>query len=154
LLMRKNEPATGHGRYPHVHGFVLSVFLGYALRLRGSIGGEAREFLIGVGERAHAKHRFRAGAHPIRGCTPVDDPRLETVEFYEVSDLRVSVRLDFLRRTSVERFLPSMVVAEQTATAKILTVSQFVVTFSFLPSLGTRSNFSGYPTTYRDLTES
>ena len=36
-------------------------YLGYALRVRGSIGGEAREFLVGVGEGAHAKHRFRAG---------------------------------------------------------------------------------------------
>ena len=36
-------------------------YLGYALRVHGSIGGEAREFLVGVGEGAHAKHRFRAG---------------------------------------------------------------------------------------------
>ena len=67
-------------------------YLGYALRVRGSIGGEVREFLVGVGEGAHAKHRFRAGQTASGDALPVADPRLETVEFYKVSDLRVSVR--------------------------------------------------------------
>ena len=67
-------------------------YLGYALRVRGSIGGETREFLVGVGEGAHAKHRFRAGDTASGDALPVADPRLETVEFYKVSDLRVSVR--------------------------------------------------------------
>ena len=67
-------------------------YLGYALRVRGSIGGEAREFLVGVGEGAHAKHGFRAGDTVSGVALPVSDPRLETVEFYRVSDLRVSVR--------------------------------------------------------------
>lgn len=65
-------------------------YLGYALRVRGSIGREAREFLVGVGEGAHAKHRFRAGDTVAGVAIPVADPRLETVEFYNVSDLRVS----------------------------------------------------------------
>jgi hypothetical protein len=65
-------------------------YLGYALRVRGSIGGEVREFLVGVGEGAHAKHRFRAGDTVAGVALPVADPRLETVEFYKVSDLRVS----------------------------------------------------------------
>jgi hypothetical protein len=65
-------------------------YLGYALRVRGSIG-EAREFLVGVGEGAHAKHRFRVGDTVSGVALPVVDPRLETVEFYKVSDLRVSV---------------------------------------------------------------
>jgi hypothetical protein len=67
------------------------IYLGYALRVRGSIGGEAREFLVGVGEGAHVKHRFRAGDTASGDALPVADPRLETVEFYKVSDLRVSV---------------------------------------------------------------
>ena len=65
---------------------------GYAPRVRGSIGGETREFLVDVGEGAHAKHRFRAGDTVSGDALPVADPRLETVEFYKVSDLRVSVR--------------------------------------------------------------
>ena len=36
-------------------------YLGYVLRLRGVIGAEAREFLVAVGEGAHAKHQFQAG---------------------------------------------------------------------------------------------
>jgi hypothetical protein len=68
------------------------IYLGYALRVHGSIGGESREFLVGVGEGAHAKHRFRAGDTASGVALPVADPRLETVEFYKVSDLRVTVR--------------------------------------------------------------
>jgi hypothetical protein len=45
-----------------------------------------------VGEGAHAKHRFRVGDTVSGVALPVADPRLETVEFYKVSDLRVSVR--------------------------------------------------------------
>jgi hypothetical protein len=63
-------------------------YLGYALRVRGNIGGEAREFLVGVGEGAHAKHQFRAGDTVSGEALPVADPRLETVEFYKVSSLK------------------------------------------------------------------
>ena len=31
-------------------------YLGYALRVQGTIGGEEREFLVGIGKAAHAKH--------------------------------------------------------------------------------------------------
>ena len=36
-------------------------YLGYALRVRDKIESEDREFLVGVGEGAHAKHQFRSG---------------------------------------------------------------------------------------------
>ena len=49
-------------------------YLGYALRLEGTVGGEAREFSVGVSKAAHAKHRFRAG-QVVRGeCLPVARP--------------------------------------------------------------------------------
>jgi len=67
-------------------------YLGYALRVRGSIGSESREFLVGVGEGAHAKHQFRAVSTVSGDALPVADPRLETVEFYKVSNLEVTVR--------------------------------------------------------------
>ena len=67
------------------------MYLGYALRVRGRIGSEAREFLVGVGEGAHAKHNFRAGDLVSADALPVADPRLETVEFYKVSDLKVTI---------------------------------------------------------------
>lgn len=36
-------------------------YLGFLLRLRGEVGGEPREFTVGVGKAAQAKHAFRAG---------------------------------------------------------------------------------------------
>lgn len=66
-------------------------YLGYTLRVRGNMGDEAREFLVGVGGGAHAKQHFRAGDTVSGGALPVADPRLETVEFYKVSNVRVAV---------------------------------------------------------------
>jgi hypothetical protein len=65
-------------------------YLGYALRVRGTTGSEGREFLVGVGEGAHVKHQFRSGDIASGSALPVVDPRLETVEFYKVSDLKVT----------------------------------------------------------------
>ncbi len=60
--------------------------------MRGNIGSEAREFLVGVGEGAHAKRQFRAGDIVSGEALPVADPRLETVAFYKASNLKVTVR--------------------------------------------------------------
>ena len=62
-------------------------YLGYALRVRGTVGTETRDFLVGVGQGAHAKHQFQAGDTVSGEALPVTDPRLETVEFYKVSGL-------------------------------------------------------------------
>jgi len=67
-------------------------YLGYALRVRGNIGSEVREFLVGVGEGAPAKHQFQVGDTVSGEALPVADPRLETVGFYKVSDLKDTVR--------------------------------------------------------------
>ena len=67
-------------------------YLGYALRVRGSVGSETREFLVGVGEGTHAKHHFRVGDTVSGDALPVADPRLETVGFYKVSNLKVTLR--------------------------------------------------------------
>ena len=66
-------------------------YLGYALKVRGRVGSEAREFLVGVGQGAHTKHQFRAGNAVSGDALPVPDPRLETVEFYKVSKLKVGL---------------------------------------------------------------
>jgi hypothetical protein len=63
-------------------------YLRYALRVRGNIGSEVREFLVGVGEGAHAKHQFQVGDTVSGEALPIADPRLETVEFYKVSNLK------------------------------------------------------------------
>ena len=64
-------------------------YLGYALTVRGSVGIEPREFRLGVGQGAHAKHQFRVGDAVSGDALPVADPRLETVEFYKVGNLQV-----------------------------------------------------------------
>jgi hypothetical protein len=67
-------------------------YLGYSLTVRGNVGTEAREFLLGVGQGAHARHQFRAGDSVSGDALPVVDPRLETVEFYKIGDLKVRGR--------------------------------------------------------------
>jgi len=64
-------------------------YLGYALKVRGRVGSETRDFLVGVGQGAHAKHQFRAGTAVSGDALPVPDARLETVELYKVSKLKV-----------------------------------------------------------------
>jgi hypothetical protein len=67
-------------------------YLGYTLKARGKVGSEDREFLVGVGQGAHAKHQFQAGTAVSGDAHTVPDPQLETVEFYKVSNLRVGPR--------------------------------------------------------------
>ena len=66
-------------------------YLGYALKVSGRVGSDAREFFVGLGQGAQTKHRFRAGNAVSGDALPVRDPQLETVEFYKVSDLRVGL---------------------------------------------------------------
>ena len=66
-------------------------YLGYALRVRGSVGSETREFLVGVGQGAHIKHQLQAGSEVSGDALPVPDARLETVEFYKVGSLKVGL---------------------------------------------------------------
>jgi hypothetical protein len=66
-------------------------YLGYALKVSGRVGREAREFIVGVGQGAHTKHHFRAGNAVSGDALPVPDPRFETVEFYKVSKLKVGL---------------------------------------------------------------
>ena len=69
-------------------------YLGYALRVKGSVGGEEGEFLIGIGKGAQAKHGFRAGDMVSGQCLPVQDQRTEAVEYYKVSRLKVVERAE------------------------------------------------------------
>ena len=64
-------------------------YLGYVLRMEGSIGDEEREFTVGVGKGAHAKHSFQAGMEASGLCEPVADPRKEPVEFYKISKIKI-----------------------------------------------------------------
>jgi hypothetical protein len=66
-------------------------YLGYALRINGTIGTEQREFLVGIGKETQAKHALYAGCEAHGECEPVVDPRMESVEFYKVSGLEIMV---------------------------------------------------------------
>jgi len=67
-------------------------YLGYALRVRGTIGGEDREFLVGFGHAAHAKHQFQAGDLLSGNAEPVADEKMEVVELYKASGVKVIER--------------------------------------------------------------
>jgi len=64
-------------------------YLGYSLRLNGSIGSEDQEFSVGIGPGAQKKHEFQVGTHASGGAEPVGDPRMEPVEFYKAVRLRI-----------------------------------------------------------------
>jgi len=64
-------------------------YLGYTLNVLGTVGGKAREFLVAVGQGAHTKHQFQVGTALFGSALPVPDARLETADFYKVSQLKV-----------------------------------------------------------------
>ena len=68
-------------------------YLGYVLRLEGTIAGEPGEFIIAIGKAGQAKHRFQAGMEASGQAVPVPDPRLETSGFYKASGLKI-LKLD------------------------------------------------------------
>jgi hypothetical protein len=67
-------------------------YLGYVLFLRGTVAGEAREFSVGIGKSAQAKHAFRAGDEVSGEALPVANPEMESAEFYKASALKVLAR--------------------------------------------------------------
>ena len=64
-------------------------YLGYCLIIHGAINGEEAEFSVGIGKAAQAKHQFQVGDEVSGAALPVADPRLEPVEYYMVSQLKV-----------------------------------------------------------------
>jgi len=64
-------------------------YLGYALRVEGIIDGQEGEFLVGIGKAAQAKHHFKVGDSISGQSHPVLDNRLEAVEYYKTSGLKV-----------------------------------------------------------------
>lgn len=67
-------------------------YLGYVLRIRGILDGEARELLVAVGKATQQKHQFRVGDQVAGKGEHVLDDRLETADLYKVSGLRVLAR--------------------------------------------------------------
>lgn len=69
-------------------------YLGYVLRVRGKLGGEAREFVVALGKGAHERHQLRAGDVASGKGEHVPDARAETADLYKVSGLTVVARAD------------------------------------------------------------
>lgn len=67
-------------------------YLGYVLRVRGTIDGDEREFVVAVGEGALERHQFRAGDRVLGQGVPVADTGRETADLYKVSGLKVLTR--------------------------------------------------------------
>ena len=64
-------------------------YLGYLLRIEGTVGGVSAEFRVGIGSGTHAKHQFRMGDRVEGLGHRVADPRLETADIYRVSKLKL-----------------------------------------------------------------
>lgn len=64
-------------------------YLGYVLRLNGTVGGEQREFMVAIGKAAQVKHAFRAGDQVSGESEPVEDDRTEVAELYKTAKLKL-----------------------------------------------------------------
>ncbi|MCP4003688.1 MAG: hypothetical protein GY725_05785 [bacterium] len=64
-------------------------YLGYVLHIDGKIADEDRDFTVGVGKAAHAKHGFRVGDRVSGKCVPVRTNLAEPAEYYKTSALRL-----------------------------------------------------------------
>jgi len=60
--------------------------------IEGLINGETRQFSVGIGQAAQAKHGFQVGDEVSGQSVPVADPRKEPAEFYRASKLQVLER--------------------------------------------------------------
>ncbi len=64
-------------------------YLGYSLVIEGIIGSEARVFSIGIGKVTQKKYRFQVGNGASGVSVPVAYARMEPVEFYRTSKLKL-----------------------------------------------------------------
>ncbi len=67
-------------------------YLGFVLRLKGTIGPEEREFSVAIGEVAQPKHQFRIRDVVSGEGAPVADPRTDTADPYKAAKLMVVER--------------------------------------------------------------
>ena len=67
-------------------------YLGYALRIQGVIDGLDATFTLGIGKASHEKNSIERGKYIQGLCVPVDNPLVESVSYYKVSQLTVEGR--------------------------------------------------------------
>jgi hypothetical protein len=68
--------------------------MGYVLYITGEIVDQKKEFSVGIGKAAQAKHLFRIGDLIKGESHPVLDNRIEVVEFYKASKLEILKRFE------------------------------------------------------------
>ena len=64
-------------------------YQGYVLRINGTCENKTGEFLVAVGKVAHEKYQFQAGMELSGQSFPVNDPRLESAEYYKTSRIKI-----------------------------------------------------------------
>lgn len=66
---------------------VSHTYLGYAIKITGTIDDEETTFSIGIGKAAQSKFNFKVNDIISGVCLPVPDPDMEPVDYYKVSKL-------------------------------------------------------------------
>ena len=67
-------------------------YLGYALYFQGMADNNKREFSIGIGKAAQSKYQFKISDIVMGDSHPVVDHRIELVDFYKTSKLKIIER--------------------------------------------------------------
>ena len=62
-------------------------YLGFAIKIAGTIDNQQTSFSIGIGKTVQAKHQFRVNDTISGACLLVPDPNMEPVDYYKVSRL-------------------------------------------------------------------
>lgn len=60
-------------------------YLGYAIKIAGTIDNQQTTFSIGIGKAAQVKFNFKVNDIISGECLPVPDPDMEPVDYYKVS---------------------------------------------------------------------
>jgi hypothetical protein len=90
-------------------------YLGYMLRIDGTVRGESADFRVGIGSGPHAKHQLRIGDQVEGLGHRVTDPRFETADIYKVSKLKLMRRGEELATTAQSRDYDSGTTASKSA---------------------------------------
>ena len=64
-------------------------YLGFAIKIAGTIDNQQTSFSIGIGKTAQAKFNFKVNDVISGECLPEPDRKMEPVDYYKVSKLKV-----------------------------------------------------------------
>ena len=81
-------------------------YMGYALRLDGIVSGEKTIFWLGVGKTSHEKFQFQRGMSAEGHAHPVADHRMECVDYYKMSGIKIVAINDSAREAPPWQGIP------------------------------------------------